>query len=124
MTVSHDRCAELLTLHHRCLTEGLRSDLAALCAHEMTKTGDALPTEQDFVEDLIDILRDRIALYRSYLARGVSEALTLVYINDLAVAEAELAGLEGRREAAASDGRNKGGRASGDLGVGRLGFSP
>jgi len=100
MTDHHDRRAELLTLHRRCLGDGLRSDLAALYAHEAAKTAAPLSTERDLVEDLIDILRDRIALYQSYLTKGVSEALTIVYINDLAVAEAELANLENQRSQA------------------------
>ena len=41
-----------------------------------------------------DTLRHHIALYRSYLSEGVSEALTIVYLNDIAAAEAELAELE------------------------------
>ena len=41
-----------------------------------------------------DTLRHHIALYRSYLSEGVSEALTIVYLNDIASAEAELAELE------------------------------
>jgi len=45
------------------------------------------------MENQIDALRDRIALCKSHLSRGVSEVLAIVYLNDISIAEAELAKL-------------------------------
>ena len=43
-----------------------------------------------------DMLRHRVALYRRYLAEGVSAELAIVYLREIAEAEAELAGMGGQ----------------------------
>jgi hypothetical protein len=46
------------------------------------------------MEDDADTIRRRMALYRRYLAEGVSEALAVIYTRYIVIAEAELADLE------------------------------
>jgi hypothetical protein len=45
-----------------------------------------------------DMLRHRVALYRRYLAEGVCAELAIVYLREIAEAEAELAGIAGQGE--------------------------
>ncbi|HVM79924.1 MAG TPA: hypothetical protein VMU06_12965 [Stellaceae bacterium] len=49
------------------------------------------------MEDDPDTIRRRMALYRYYLAEGVSEALAAIYTRYIVIAEAELADLEGHK---------------------------
>jgi hypothetical protein len=48
------------------------------------------------MDDRADMLRHRVALYRRYLAEGVSAELAIVYLREIAAAEAELAGIAGQ----------------------------
>jgi hypothetical protein len=55
-----------------------------------------IPAHVRRMDDRADMLRHRVALYRRYLAEGVSAELAIVYLREIAEAEAELAGIVGQ----------------------------
>jgi hypothetical protein len=57
-----------------------------------------IPAHVRRMDDHADRLRRRVALYRRYLAEGVSAELAVVYLREIAEAEAELAGMGGQGE--------------------------